>query len=159
MTIAVNRRIRHRRNACRRGNVLIEMALCFTILLMLVFGGIEYGYYVYVKHTLQGAARDGARTAILQSSNNAAVNNAVNRVMIAAGMPQADYPYTVSIKNADTNANVTLNSSVSAGTPIKVEVTMSYGDVGVCPLSSMSLPGLPDMRTKTVRGFTIMLRE
>src|SRR4051812_13398788 len=52
----------------RRGNAVMEMALVLPILLALSFGTVEFGYFFYVKHTLQGAARDGARQAILPSA-------------------------------------------------------------------------------------------
>ena len=44
----------------RRGSAVLDAALVFPILLSLTFGAIEYGYYFFVKNTLQGAAREGA---------------------------------------------------------------------------------------------------
>ena len=54
------------RGAFRRGGAILEAALVLPILLALSFGMVEYGYYFFVKHTLQGAARDGARIPALQ---------------------------------------------------------------------------------------------
>ena len=44
----------------RRGSAVLDAALVFPILLSLTFGTVEYGHYFYWKHTLQGAAREGA---------------------------------------------------------------------------------------------------
>ena len=44
-----------------RGASVLEMALVLPILLMLSFGVVDYGYYFYVKNTVQGAALAGAR--------------------------------------------------------------------------------------------------
>ena len=60
-----------------RGSAVLDAALVFPILLSLTFGTIEYGYYFYVKHSLQGAAREGARAAITPSATNSDVTTAV----------------------------------------------------------------------------------
>src|SRR5215204_1026175 len=64
-TPILRNRNRNRRPRLRRsGNALLDLAFVLPILLMLTFGAVEYGYALYVKHALQGAAREGARTAI-----------------------------------------------------------------------------------------------
>ena len=50
--------------SARCGSALLDAALVLPILLSLMFGTVEYGHFFYWKHTLQGAAREGARTAI-----------------------------------------------------------------------------------------------
>ena len=52
----------------RRGNAVLETALVLPILLALSFGLVEFGYFFYVKHNMQGAAREGARVAITPSA-------------------------------------------------------------------------------------------
>ena len=47
----------------RCGNAIVEMALLLPVLIGLTFGAAEYGYAMYVKHTLQGASREGARAS------------------------------------------------------------------------------------------------
>ena len=44
---------RGRRLRRRRGGALIEAALVMPILLGLCFGMVEFGYFFFVKHTLQ----------------------------------------------------------------------------------------------------------
>ena len=53
---------RVRRN--RRGNALLDAALVLPILLSLTFGTVEYGYFFFVKHSMQGAAREGCRAGL-----------------------------------------------------------------------------------------------
>ncbi|MGC4033821.1 MAG: pilus assembly protein [Tepidisphaeraceae bacterium] len=43
----------------RRGSAVLDAALVFPVLLSLTFGCVEFGHYFYIKHTLQGAAREG----------------------------------------------------------------------------------------------------
>jgi len=47
----------------RSGAELLELGLVLALLLVLVFGTIEFGTYFYVEHNLQSAAREGARAA------------------------------------------------------------------------------------------------
>jgi Flp pilus assembly protein TadG len=130
----------------RRGSAVLDAALVFPILLSLTFGTVEYGHYFYWKHTLQGAAREGARAAITPTAVNADVTTAVTNAMSAAGIPAANY--TVKIRNAADTADVTVNS-VTAGTGILVKVYATWGNVGMRPLGLIGAG-------KQVTGTTVM---
>jgi len=86
----------------RRGAEVLEAALVMPILLFMGFGTVEFGYYFYTEHNLEGAAREGARAAIpaqfgdsVDSPNKPArldkVEEAVDKVMAAAGYSSGDY--------------------------------------------------------------------
>jgi len=45
----------------QRGVATLEMALVLPLLLLLVIGGIDYGWKFYILHNMNVAARDGAR--------------------------------------------------------------------------------------------------
>src|SRR5437016_849901 len=79
----------------RRGATILEMALALGILLSLSFGTVEFGYFFFVKNTVQGAAREGARVAITPTASNSDVTTAVNNALQAAGMRPADFTTTV----------------------------------------------------------------
>jgi hypothetical protein len=57
---------RRRRGQASRGTSLVEFALVGPILLMLVFGCIDFGRAYYHMNQLNNAAREGMRLAILQ---------------------------------------------------------------------------------------------
>lgn len=133
----------------RRGNAIMEAALVLPILLALSFGTVEFGYFFYVKHTLQGAAREGARAAILPSATNTTVQTAVSNTMTAAGF--ASSKYTLEIRNASTDQALTVGTATS-GTSIKVTVTSIWSEVGVRPLNLIAA-------TKPVVGTTVMVKE
>ena len=44
---------------CRRGQALVEMALLMPVLLLLVFGTLDFGRAVFGYNALANAARDG----------------------------------------------------------------------------------------------------
>ena len=52
----------------RRGQGLVEFALVLPIFLLLIFGVIDGGRYVYVNSTLSNAAREGARLGSVEAS-------------------------------------------------------------------------------------------
>jgi Flp pilus assembly protein TadG len=59
-----------------RGAIVVEFALILPILLILLFGIIEFGRAYNTQISLQGAAREGARALALGNSATDAVNAA-----------------------------------------------------------------------------------
>lgn len=60
-----------RRNNPRRrpGMTTVEMALVVGVALLLLFGILEYGRFVFFLHVAQNAAREGARFAVVRTGN------------------------------------------------------------------------------------------
>lgn len=133
----------------RRGSAVLDTALVLPILLSLAFGTVEYGHYFYWKHTLQGAAREGARVGITPSATNSEVTTAVSNAMTAAGISAANY--TLRIRNAADSADLNV-SGLSSGTPVLVKVYATWGTVGMRPLGLIT-------SSKQVTGQTIMRKE
>ena len=44
-----------------RGAIAVEFALILPVLMLLVFGAIDFGHYWYVSHVMSDASREGAR--------------------------------------------------------------------------------------------------
>jgi Flp pilus assembly protein TadG len=64
----VNTFRRHRARAQRsRGQSLVEFALVLPVFMLLLFGLIDMGRYVYMNSTLSQAAREGARVAAVEA--------------------------------------------------------------------------------------------
>lgn len=138
------------RKSSRRGSAVLDAALVFPILLSLTFGTVEFGYYFYVKHTLQGAAREGCRAAITPSATNTDVTTAITASMTAANLQSSGY--TVKIESPlGTSASV---NSVTAGSTIYVTVTATWGTVGR-GFRPLALIGT----AKPVVGVTAMRKE
>ncbi len=131
----------------RRASALVELAIAMPVIMMLVFGVMEYGYFLYVKNTLQGAARDGARQAVIATATNATVQTAVDTAMLAAGLQASGYSVTTSPANV---------SGLPSGQAITVTVTCNWGTMGVHPLPQ-SLGGIGN--SKLVQGVALMNRE
>lgn len=128
-----------------RGNAVLDAALVLPILLAVAAGTAEFGYYFYVKHTLQGASRDGARVAIVPSATQAQVTTAVSNAMSAAGFPSNKYTLTTNPSNIATAAS---------GASITVTVQSTWSNIGV---SMTAVPLISP--SKQVVGVTVMRKE
>jgi Flp pilus assembly protein TadG len=140
----------------RRGSAVLDAALVFPILLSLTFGAIEYGYYFFVKNTLQGAAREGCRSGIVLNNDNTDVTTTVINYLKAAGLNSStttlDTKFTLKIEsplNSPVNAG-----SISAGSALYITVQGQWGTLGQ-GFRPMSLIGA----TKTVSGVSVMRKE
>lgn len=73
-----------------KGAIAVEMAILLPILVMLLFGSIEFGALLYNKHVITNASREGARAGIIMQNpkptsseiisvaENFVVNNVIN---------------------------------------------------------------------------------
>ena len=129
----------------RRGAEILEMSLALGVLMTLVFGGVEFGYFVFVKHSIQAAAREGARNAVLVGATNANVTTAVANAMKNVGLTNSGYTVTTSPSDITT---------ASSGTEITVTVSCTWGVVGqgVRPLSLISA-------SKPIAVSVVMMKE
>lgn len=59
------RRAAPARSADDRGAAAVEFAILLPLLLLIVFGIVDFGYALYSQHTLTQAAREGARLEAL----------------------------------------------------------------------------------------------
>jgi Flp pilus assembly protein TadG len=66
------------------GNAVIEFALVFPLLLLVVFGISEFGRALRTVQALNSAAREGARLAAVTAPDQGAVTARVNEVLAAA---------------------------------------------------------------------------
>jgi hypothetical protein len=76
----------YRRLACEKGAELIEFALVFPLLLLLLFGIIDFGLLFQRYETVTNAAREGARVAVLPGYAQADVEARVKQYLNAAGL-------------------------------------------------------------------------
>jgi Flp pilus assembly protein TadG len=134
----------------RKGNAVLDAALVLPVLLSLTFGSVEYGYFFYMKHSLEGAAREGGRASIVPSTTtNTPVIQAVAGALYAASLNSSkttlDSKYTLTISPAVTSA---------AGTAITVEVDATWGVVGIHPMGPLGI-----VSSKVVKGVTTMRKE
>jgi len=114
-----------RRLRSERGAELIEFALIFPLLLLVLLGIIDFGLMFQRYEVLTNATREGARIAVLPNYTAADVQMRVCDYLTSGGVP------TTGCRTAPTNPLVTVTPTpiaMGAGvTPISaVTVTLAY---------------------------------
>jgi Flp pilus assembly protein TadG len=130
----MQRRSRIRKQTRRRGAALVEAALVLPIVLMFVFGILEYGRYVMMLQILTNAAREGARYAMIHPQpvtvGGTTYGNAtsdVTTIINKALAGQSLQGQTVSIYASDSLGNNIGNwSDAETGESVCVSITGTY---------------------------------
>lgn len=98
------------------GASAVEFALLLPVLMMVLFGIIEFGLALYRQAILTNASREGARLGIVQSVpaiTNGQINTAIDNYLTPAGINPGDVSRTI------VAGGVT-------GTPVQVTLTLPY---------------------------------
>ena len=113
----------------RRGIASVEAAVVLPIIVLLVFGFIEVGYFVNCQQVVHDAARQGARAAVRHENSNAEVQTAVLTALDNAFAVDSS-AVTVRISKLNSSGveqyQVMNLSSNENGDPIRVTVTVDY---------------------------------
>ena len=114
-------------NRKRRGTALVEAAILLPILLLMLFGMVEYGGLFWRASQLEATARTAVRAGALSGGSTSAVNTTISSMMSAAGLASSGY-------------SVTLNpgdpSSLVVGSQFTVTISVPYPNISLtmCPL-------------------------
>jgi Flp pilus assembly protein TadG len=156
---------RQDRKPRRRGAAVVELALTLAILFGVCYGTIEFGYYFFVKNTLEGAAREGCRAGIVGGATNSNVASAALTQLVAAGLvpsatsasgsgPYTIGNYTLDINDTTSGTNNVNVANMTPGDTLEVEMTASWGTVGAA-FSPEHLIG----SSKSVTVYSCMRKE
>ena len=88
----------YRRLACDKGAELVEFALVLPLLLLVMFGIMDFGLLFQRYETVTNAAREGARIAVLPGYGAPDVRARVNQYLAASGLtplPASAIAYTL----------------------------------------------------------------
>ena len=157
MRLVANRN-HNSRPRVRSCNAVLDLALVMPLLIGITFGAVEYGYALFIKHTLQSAAREGARAAIVAGATAQNIQDSVDGSMQAAGFIQSKYtrPPTIEYQKSGTTTWSTAWTSAVAGDSIRVTVSTTWGTAGISVLPSY-LGGIGP--AKALNGSTTMRKE
>ncbi len=94
----------------RRGTVTVEFALCASIFFMFVFGMLELSRFIYVQHSVQMVAYEGARAGVTPGATATDVQARVANLMQATGVRVYTMSVSPQVINSLTeNVAVTIN--------------------------------------------------
>ena len=127
----------------QKGSAVLEMALVLPILLMLLFGVVEFGRVLMVKQAITNAAREGARAGAVDLNDSGALQKALDvtrNYLSASGL--------------DANTTSVVPSFVITGGSDALQVIIEYD---YDSLLTSWIPTVP--ATFTLRSIAIMRRE
>src|SRR5579885_1410732 len=107
----------------RTAAAAVELAAVAPVLVLLIFGMIEFGRVMMVEQVLTNAAREGARRAALPGSTRDDAKTVVSSYLTSANVNGAN-PASVSPDP----------STAQAGTAITVTVTVPFSSVSWLPV-------------------------
>ncbi|QDT61019.1 TadE-like protein [Stieleria bergensis] len=87
--------------AKRRGQLLIEFAVCIPALVLLVFGAIEFSGYVSLSDSANMAGLEGARAASLVAATEQEARQAAEQILQAHGVKQFQVSFSPPLESAD----------------------------------------------------------
>jgi Flp pilus assembly protein TadG len=156
-----------------RGAAALEFAIVLPLILLLLFGLIEFGLILYNKQVVTNASREGVRYAIVQPSscsttpsdchNANAVNNLVDQYcstnLVTFGTKN---PPTTVITDKDSgsvlNTAANLCSAATGNKDIAVQVTYVYNFLVFDSIAKLFYNSTQD-KTFSLSGTTIMRCE
>jgi len=118
----------HARLRSETGASAVEFALLLPLLMMILFGVIEFGFALYRQSVLTNASREGARLVIFQSVpaiTTGQINATIDNYLTVAGINPANVGRTI------------LTAGVT-GTPVRVTLTLPYTFVVLPGLTSVA---------------------
>jgi Flp pilus assembly protein TadG len=132
-----------------KGAELVEFALTFPLLLLVVLGIIDFGLLLQRVQVLTNAAREGARIAVLPGYTQPDIQTRVNQYLLAVGLPGS----------ATTVVGAAAPVAIGAGKCIEViPVTVTYTHTYTFVGGILSYFGT-SLGTKTLNTTANMRRE
>ena len=98
-----------------RGQALVETAITLPLLLLLLMGIMEFGWYFYNQMSVENGSREGARYAVVNSGSStlsADVTDLVEGIVVGPG------EMIVSVSLVSDKITVTVTKDVATLTPI-----------------------------------------
>jgi Flp pilus assembly protein TadG len=145
----------------RGGNSIIQMAIVMQLLLVVFFGCVEFGQYLYIKHSFQAAARDAARAASLPSATTASVQAKAASTLLQANVTLDTSWLTLCDVSSDgsTSTTVTDVTSIPSGDRVQVKIATTYDQVpnAFRPLYQLFHQGVGT--GKPIAGTSTVVRE
>jgi Flp pilus assembly protein TadG len=140
---ALARRMTTARRSGDRGAAAVEMAIVLPLLLLIVFGLIDFGRMYFTQITLTAAAREGARASALGRSAQVPtiVSTAANPISGVTGAVTSACPATIP-SGSNVSTTVTASYTYSFLTPIGAIAGLFGGGGGLTGTIPMTGKGV-----------------
>ncbi len=117
-----------RADSQRRGAYVVELAFVVIIFLMMLFGIIEYCRFTFIHQVIDNAAREGARYAVVNTSDTTVTNDTIAYVkQKMSGVDSMVTKYTCDVYKGDANGVKSgLAADAGFGEYIVVQIDCDY---------------------------------
>ena len=153
-----------RRFKSQRGAELIEFALIFPLLLLVLLGIVDFGFLFQRYEVLTNATREGARLAALPNYSDDDVKRRVCQFLLTGGVPTTGCGTAAAPAATPTNPAVTITSPaivVGGGKPNLTgrRVQLAYNHNFMFIGGIIGLMGGSWNNAKTITTFAVMRTE
>ena len=121
----------------RSGQALAEFAIVLPVLLLIVFGIIEFGLAYRTFQIVTNSAREGARVAVVPSSDSQDTTQAVRDRLAGAGLDISEPGLSIVLRCNGVDGEICTNS----GDPTEVEVGYPYRFFVLGPIANLVCGG------------------
>ncbi|MDD2583086.1 MAG: TadE/TadG family type IV pilus assembly protein [Desulfuromonadaceae bacterium] len=117
----------------QKGQALVEFAIILPLLFLLIFGIFEFGRAMYIKNSLNNAARSAVRVAVV-TPNLTAITYSAGQLSTQSSTDKIQakiYDNLLYINKATATATVTIvgNSPAQPGDTVTVAVTADFNSI------------------------------
>jgi hypothetical protein len=130
-----------------RGAELIEFALIFPLLLLVLVGIIDFGFLFQRYEVLTNAAREGARMAVLPAYTDADVKSRVCDFLSTGGVPTTGCPDPSNPSIQVLDDSITVPSGAAAVQVKRVQLAYTHNFMFIGPIVGLMGGSWTDAKT------------
>lgn len=105
---------------------MLEAALILPVLLAVLFGGIEFCYFIYARHVVSTAAREAVRMAAMPDGSTTLVNARVGEVLSPHGWTTGQFTVATTVNGVTAEPQ-----TATAGATVGVTVSRPWSGFGI----------------------------
>ncbi len=130
-------KLRKKQIACyRRGTTAVEVAIVLPILLMLFFGAIDFSRANTIRNTVENAAYEGARRAVVPGATSQSAELAAQHILASLKIRGATVVATPSnITNGTKEVSVTITVPLGSNLYVSSQMLSSSSISRTCKLT------------------------
>lgn len=124
------------------GTAALEFAILVPVLVLLIFGGIQFGITLNHYSTLTSATRDGAREFAVSRGNSTPMTDTVNQIYNSApNLNHSDLTVALAVDGKACTSDQDCSAALVSGAPATVTVTypcsLTVGGINFAPGCSL----------------------
>ena len=136
-----------------RGSAMVEAAICIPLLLVLMVGIFEVGRAYETWHVLTNAAREGARMAVMPTSDIDTTTGLIREYMANGQLTGAG----AAVVSIDEGASINVNGTAVSASLVTVDYPFQF--IMLQPIVRLVSPGATVGGPITMRATAVMRNE